>query len=133
MILSKSRIILNKSHLAHSKPLMTSLSILNIYQVNLHQILIFMFKAKHHLLPRAFQPYFRVIKSIYDTRISNTNFVQQKKLNNKSLSFCIKHRGPLVWNSLLNSTYKLSKNLLLYKSSTKYFLLSSSKDEKTYF
>ena len=48
---------------------MKELNILNVYQMNI-QHLLFMFKVKSSLIPRAFNQVFSLIDHIYPTRFS---------------------------------------------------------------
>ena len=57
-----------------SRMLMKQLNILNVYQINILQHLLFMFKAKNNIIPRAFMQTFSMIDHIYPTRFSDDSF-----------------------------------------------------------
>ena len=52
-------IIYNKDKFAYSNPLMRDMNALSAYQINIFQVLKFMYKAKHILNPRLFDNTFR--------------------------------------------------------------------------
>ena len=58
-------IIYNKDKFTHSKPLMRDTNALNVYQINIFQVLQFMYKAKYNLNPRAFDNKFTKIYHRY--------------------------------------------------------------------
>ena len=53
-----SRIIMNKDMFTEARPLMKDLSILNVYQINLFQIMQFMFKLKNEKISQVFKTQF---------------------------------------------------------------------------
>ena len=50
------------------------LKILNMYQINILQHLLFMFKIKNSIIPRAFNQVFSLTDHIYPTRFSDNSF-----------------------------------------------------------
>ena len=69
-----SRIIFFKDRYTHAKPLMTSLNALNIYQLNIYKILLFMHKVKNNIITHVFKQSFSVVNNKYNTKSSNLNF-----------------------------------------------------------
>ena len=67
---------------------MKKLNILNIYQINILQHLLFMFKVKNSIIPRAFNQVFSLIDHIFPTRFSDNSF-KICDLNLKSTRFAI--------------------------------------------
>ena len=67
-------IILSEERNTHSRPLMKKLGILNIFQLNILQTLLFMFKTKNEESPRIFSDQFSNIEHKYSTRFSDNNF-----------------------------------------------------------
>ena len=57
-----------------SRMLMKQLNILNVYQINILQHLLFMFKSKNDIIPRAFMQTFSIIDHIYPIRFSDNSF-----------------------------------------------------------
>ena len=77
-----SRLITGENRYAHSKTLMKSLNILNVYQINILQHLLLMFKVKRSLIPDIFQKMFHQIDHKYPTGYSRNNYqVPQNKSN----------------------------------------------------
>ena len=109
------RIIYNKDKFTHSKPLMRDMNALNVYQINIFQVLKFMYKSKHNLNPRVFDNTFTEIHHRYPTRFSRSNFKQPKMIT-KTTSFAISSRGPKIWNNYLHEfEKKISLPLFLHK------------------
>ena len=86
------RIIYNKDKFTHSKPLMRDINALNVYQINIFQVLKFMYKAKHDLNPRVFDNTFTEIYHRYPARFSRANF-KQPKIITETTSFTITSLG----------------------------------------
>ena len=72
------RIIYNKDKFTHSKPLMRDMNPLNVYQINIFQVLKFIYKSKHNLNPRVFANTFTEIHHGYPAKFSRSNFKQPK-------------------------------------------------------
>ena len=104
--------------------------ILNVYKLNLHQVLNFMFRVHNETIPKSFQTKFKHIEHEYETRQSKDNFIIPKR-NTRIARFAVSSRGPRIWNSLNNSIkaidfYPLFKstlkeNLLQLKAEANYF------------
>ena len=104
--------------------------ILNVYKLNLYQVLNFMFRVQNETIPKSSQTKFQYIELKYETRQSKDNFIIQKR-NTQIIRFAISSRGPRIWNSLTNKTktidfYPLFKctikeNLLQLKTETNDF------------
>ena len=118
-----SRIIYNKDKFTHAKPLMKSLNALNVYQINIFQTLILMFKSQHRLSPTVFQNMFKKIEHKYPTNFANNNF-KIPNLNLKSTRFAISTRGPTLWNALLTDKIKTVENLSTFQSVTTQLMFS---------
>ena len=67
-------IIYNKDKFTHSKPLMRDMNALNVYQINIFQVLKLMNKSTHKLNPRVFDNMFTEIHHGYPLRFSRSNF-----------------------------------------------------------
>ena len=91
------RIIYNEDICTHSKPLMRDMTALNVYQINIFQVLKFMYKSKHNLNPRVSDNTFKEIHHGYPRRSSRSNF-KQPKIITKTTSFAISSCGPTwIW------------------------------------
>ena len=98
-------IIYNKDKFTHSKPLMRDMNALNVYQINIFQVLKFMYKSKHNLNPKVFDNTFPEIHHGYPTWFSTSNF-KQLKIITKTTSFAISSRGPKIWYNYLHEFEK---------------------------
>ena len=109
---------------------MRDMNALNVYQINIFQVLKFMYKSKRNLNPRLFDNTFTEIHHGYSTRFSRSNF-KQPKIITKTISFAISSCGPKIWNNYLHEFEK--KNFLpLFLHKLKIKLLES-KDELAFF
>ena len=52
--------------------------ILNVYKLNLYQVLNFMFRVHNEAIPKSFQNKFQYIEHKYETRQSNNEFIIPK-------------------------------------------------------
>ena len=82
-------------------PIMENMKILNIYNINIYQVLIFMFKFYKKQLPSNFDGIFSQNKTNkYNLRSSlKINFMLPKNTC-KYVEHALSYRGPKLWNSL---------------------------------
>ena len=126
-----SRIMYNKDKYTHAKPLMKSLNALNIFQINIYQILVLMFKSQHNLSPIVFQNMFEKVNHKYPTKFADKNFVIPRKTL-KSSTFSISSRGPILWNSILTNEIKSVVNLSSFQNKIKQLIFNMD-SEMSYF
>ena len=69
-----SRIIFFKDKYTHARPLLKELNALNIYQLNINNILLFMHRVKNNTIPNIFKQSFKINKNKYNTKATNTRF-----------------------------------------------------------
>ena len=93
------RIIFNEHISSHSRPLLRSLNVLNVYQINLYQHLNFMYKFNNKQTPRIFHDLIEKPVHQYPTQFSKTNF-SLKKFSLSATKYLISYRGPKIWNDL---------------------------------
>ena len=95
-----SRLIFYKDKLSPSKPLMKELNSLNIFQLNIYQILLFMHKVKNNSVPRVFNQTFSINNNKYNTRSTKTKF-SKPFVKSKTSQYAISFRGPQLWNKIV--------------------------------
>ena len=100
-----ARIILNQDRFTHARLLLKTLNALNVYQINLLQVLLFMHKIQTNSSPRIFIHQFHTTDHKYATRCSRNNLKGTKRETNYA-KYCIHTRGLVIWNSFLNETEK---------------------------
>ena len=100
-----ARVIFNQDRFTHARPILKTLNALNVYQINLLRVLLFMHKIKTNSSPRIFLHQFQTINHKYATRHSRNNFKEPKRETNYA-KYCIHARCPVIWNSFLNETEK---------------------------
>ena len=89
--------VFNEDKLTHARPLLKNLNALNVYQINIFQILILMYKVKNNTTPKAITKLFHRIQNKYNTKSSTDNFSVPKTVS-KTTNFAISNRGPTLWN-----------------------------------
>ena len=77
-----ARIIFNQDRFTHAHPLIKALNSLNIYQINLLQVRLFMLKIKTNSSPRIFLRQFQTLNHKYATWYSRNNFKEPKTETN---------------------------------------------------
>ena len=91
---------------------------LNIYKVNIYQVLTLMFKTKRDSAPAAFRNDFREISHRYPIGFSQSTFVEGNILSNQT-KFAVSSRGPRLWNRLLNYEQKNMAYINGFKNTVK--------------
>ena len=99
------RITFHVNRFDHSRPLLKEMKALNVYQINLIQILKFMRKTKYGINPRIFLPKFSEVDHQNPTRFSQNSFYYKRSAC-KTTRFAITLRGPTIWNNFLSQHKK---------------------------
>ena len=73
------RVIFSQSRFTHACPLIKTLNALNVHQINLLQVLLFMLKIKTNSSPGIFLHRFQTINHKYATRYSRNDFKEPKR------------------------------------------------------
>ena len=105
--------------------------ILNVYKLNLYQVLNFMFRVHNETIARSFQTKIQYTEHKYETKQSKDNFITPKR-NTRIIRFAISSRGPGIWNSLTNNPTKTIDFYPLFKSTIRESLVKL-KTETNYF
>ena len=92
-----ARIVFNQEKLAHSRPLLRSLSAMNVYQINLSQHLNSVHKVSNNVAPLIFNDMFKKPSHKHPTNFSHNNF-SLNKCSLNSTKYSISFRGPKLWN-----------------------------------
>ena len=87
---------------SRSKQITRELCVLNIYQLNIYNVLNLMFKAKNGFIPDAFQNKFNMISHGHFTKNSMCNF-KEPRFSLKITKFAISSRVPRLWNKILDN------------------------------
>ena len=95
-----SRIIYFKDKVTHARPLMKSFNALNIYQLNIYQILLFMHKVKNNNIFSLFKRCFSETRNKYNTKATETTFSKPFFITKRG-QYIITFRGPQLWNALV--------------------------------
>ena len=119
-----ARIIFFKDRLSHANPLLKQINALNIYQLNIYNTLIFMYKSQIGLVPDIFHEICSIPKNKYILRSSDDFSIPLKK--SKLTQFSISYRAPQLWNTLLKDKRELknSTSLNLFKLKLRPLIMS---------
>ena len=123
-----SRIIYFKDKYTHAKPLMQKMKSLNIYQLNIYQILLFMHKVKNNNIPNIFKNSFQLNNNKYNTKSSQTTFYKPF-CKTTFAQFAISFRGPHMWNVLIPTTPQ-DASFSIFKSKVKQICLQLSETDR---
>ena len=117
-----ARIILHEHNLSHSRPLLRSLSALNVYQINLYQHLNFMYKLNNKQTPRTFRDLIEKPIHQYPTQFSKISF-NLKEFFLGTTKYSISYRGTKVWKIFFKNEEKEMQSyfLLLSRTKSKFF------------
>ena len=97
---------------------MKHLDIVNIYKLNLYQILNMMFREKTNSIPETLQNKFKIIEYNYSTRYSECNFKEPNILF-RVTKLSISSRGSRIWNKHTDKLLKTTNSLPLFKAKIK--------------
>ena len=108
---------------ADIRELMFKMKVLNIYKLNIYQVLTFMFKIKTNTALLIFRTQFKEIQHIYPTRFSKNSFIENQLVYSQT-KFSVSSRGPRLWNNILDQQQKSIDHETIFKESVKLSLLS---------
>ena len=107
--------------------LIKELNILNVYQINILQHLLLIFKVKNSITLRVFNKAFSLIDHLYPTRFSDNSFkIFDLKL--KLSRFAIGLRGLTIWNKFLTQSEKYYTSIDKFKNKIKEKILIFSNE-----
>ena len=115
-------IICKKWNFEHTKQLFQSNKVLNVYKVNMVNVVTFMYKVNPKAASNVFLSRFHRPLHSYLTRFCELNYVQATH-NIKTSKYSISIRGPYIWNSFLSSEEKQITTMHNFKTITKSRLL----------
>ena len=121
-----ARVIYHKDRYTHASRLLNDMKALNVFKLNIFNILCFMYKCKQNLNPPVFHNIFtHRTKTKYALR--NEYSIQEPLCRTNFNQYCISYAGPYLWNKVVISkilTFSDSECLQAFKCELKRFLLS---------
>ena len=112
------RIIHCKDRFAHTRELFRESKILDVFQVDILNNLIFMHKVKSQTEPKIFQNKFRKPAYKYPTNFSASNYsIPPTKLSKSKYRISI--RGPTLWKNIPTNSEKMQESVTVFKNSMK--------------
>ena len=111
-----------------SGPLFLSLKILNIYELIIYLMVLFMYSYFNDKLPSYFTNYYKLNEKLhsYNTRTASNIYIDYKRKNYGK--FSLKFRGARIWNKL-HKDLKIFKLYTLFKKSIRVFVLNHVNSE----
>ena len=109
-----ARAIFFADRLTHAKPLMLDVNALNVYQINIYQNLILLYKA-HTAIPSIFFNKFSKINHNYLTSSKNSGNYTIPKSTMKLTNFAVSRGVPILWNTVLDAKLKEIESLPPFK------------------
>ena len=97
---------------------------ISVYQINIYQNLILFYKAHTGTAPLIFFNRFSKINHNYPTSSKNSGNYSIAKSKMTLTNFPISRRGPILWNTVLDETLKVTEFLPLFKAKVKEMPLS---------
>lgn len=95
-----ARLINFEHQTTHAMPLLKDLNTLNIYQLNIYNVLRFMYKCKNNLCPSIFNDIY-VMKPKNKYTMRNNKSLYEPPCRTNFNKFCISYRGPYLWNKII--------------------------------
>ena len=125
------RIIHCKDRFAYARELFRESKILNVFQLNILNNLVFMHKIKSQTAPKIFQNKFRKPTHKYPTNFSTSNYsIPPFKLSKSKYRISI--RGPTLWKNIPTNSEKMQESVTVFKNSMRKKLLELQ-NETSYF
>src|SRR6218665_324324 len=118
------RLIYNLPRFSSTKASFCKLNLLTLNNINKYQILLFMFRYHHSLLPKTINIHFQTGSKIHGhyTRFSHHYRSHYARINTKEFSIhCI---GPVLWNNLPEEL-KILYSINSFKCHLKQFLINN--------
>jgi hypothetical protein len=110
---------------SHTKPIFSSLRLLNLEQILTLQTSIFMFRYEHKLLPLCFQGYFHLASDIHTHYTRGSNSYRSISARTNTRLFSIKCVGPKIWN-MLPARLRLAPHLRKFKKELHKYLIDGN-------
>ena len=105
-----------KERFAHARVLFREREILNVFQLNILNNLVFMHKIKSQTAPKIFQNKFRKPTHKYPTNFSTSNYsIPPFKLSKSK--YRISFRCPTLWKNIPANSEKMQESVAVFKNS----------------
>ena len=105
-----------------ARPIMCDMNITSFPNLNIYQVLIFMYRYSKKLLPPQLDNLFSPVHTKYNLRSETKKYVKLPKNTCKFIEQSVCYRGPKLWNSL-SENIKKSHNLKTFKKQLKISLI----------
>ncbi|XP_065662820.1 uncharacterized protein LOC136085441 [Hydra vulgaris] len=110
------RIIYFKNKREHAKPIMKDMKMMDVFEINIYQQLIFMYQFNNNLSPTNFTYKFEInINENYYLRANISNTYKLPQNLNKYTEYSIAYRGPNIWNRYQKGSKCMAKSLSSFK------------------
>ena len=109
----EARVLNFKDKYFHTKPLLTEMNTLNVYETNLFQILCFMFNCKTGITPSVFSDIY-TSKSANKYPLRSIGTLPNPYYRRKYSGFIKRFCGPHIWNKILLKKPLYSRNSVAF-------------------
>ena len=118
------RLATSSNYLSPSAPLFKKLNLLSIYDINILQSCIFIYKYIHlpHLLPESFMYFFTINSQIHSHNTRHAIKLHTPFCRTSQCQFSFTYRSSLIWNSYYHLT-KTSTSLTNFKFRLKSYII----------
>jgi hypothetical protein len=103
-----ARVINFKDKMTSAKPLLENMKALTVYELNVFNVLSFVYKAKHKLCPPIFNDIY-TLKPINKYTLRNEGLLFEPTIHTDLSKFCINYRAPHLWNMIIPGKINLPK------------------------
>jgi len=104
----------------------SELKLLNVTQINILSIAIFVFKFLRNRLPNYFNNFYKYSTSLQLKTTRHTPIFYTQIVRIKLISTSIKHTGPRIWTTMIPDDIKNSNSLHLFKNKLKKYLIQKN-------
>ena len=121
-----ARLLSFKDQFTHSRPLFKEIGALNIYEINIFNILCLMLKYKNKACPKAFENLF-TLKPKNKYQLERSCTLLELFCKSKFSRLCINYRGPHLWNTIVlsqNTDLEHPTTLKSFKEKLKAYLFT---------
>jgi len=105
-----ARLINFKDRYTHAKPLLEEMKILTIYELNIFNVIFFVYKCKLKICPNIFNDIY-ALKPANKYTLRDDGVLSTPAIRTDLSKFCINYRAPHLWNKIILEKNVLPENL----------------------
>lgn len=109
-----------RSHVSSHYP---TLQLLNMKNIHVYLIAIFVFKYLNNQLPKFYEDFFILSREVHQKMLRHTGHFYTCSTRLKLIQSSLKHTGPRVWDKIIPPEIKNTNLIHLFKNKVKKFLI----------